>query len=171
MKETIQQHEAIGVRVRYSFEARDKQGNLKWLDGFENLVVATGRNALLNNTFDAPAGAVTWFVGLKAAGVVAAGDTMASHAGWTEVAVYDEATRPAWTKNGASTTGAMSNSSARATFTINATVTVAGAFLTSNNTKSGTTGVLFGVGDFVAPRALEDDDSLLVQVDLTVTSS
>ena len=125
---------------------------LKWRDEFDNLVVTTGRNALLDNTFNAAAGSVTWYVALKGAGSVAAADTMSSHSGWSEITDYSEANRQTWTKNGAASAGAMSNSSSKAVFSINGTATVAGAFLTSNNTKGGSTGTLFGAGDFASSR-------------------
>lgn len=144
---------------------------VRWRDGFTNLVVTAGRNALLDNTFNAAAGSVSWFVGLKSEGTVAAADTMDSHSGWTEIVDYDEETRPAWTKNGQASNGAMSNSNAKASFSITDTATVAGAFLTSSNTKEGTSGTLFGAGDFNTPREVEDGDTLNVQVDLSIAAS
>jgi hypothetical protein len=48
-------------------------------------------------------------------------------------------------------------------FTSNATSTIAGAFLTTNNTKGGTTGTLFSVGNFtVGDRAIVSVDTLNV---------
>jgi len=49
-------------------------------------------------------------------------------------------------------------------FTINGTTTVGGAFLTSNNTKGGTTGTLFSASDFTAPgdRSVVNGDTLNV---------
>lgn len=161
----------IGIRCIYRAWCFNRLGHLKWEDGFQNLVVTTGRDELLNNTFDAVAAAVTWFVGLKDTGTPVAGDTMASHGSWATITPYSEATDPAWTKNGSSSAGAMSNSSSKAVFSINATDTVYGAFLKNNNTKGGSTGTLFGVGDFAAPRGVADTDSLNVQIDLSLTAS
>jgi hypothetical protein len=58
----------------------------------------------------------------------------------------------------------ITNSASAATFTINGTVTVGGAFLTSDNTKSGTTGILFSASDFAAPgdRAVVSGDTVTV---------
>jgi hypothetical protein len=58
----------------------------------------------------------------------------------------------------------ISNSASVAVFSINGTVTVAGAFLTSNNTKGGTTGILFSASDFQSPgdRAVVSGDTLNV---------
>lgn len=148
-----------------------RRKRLAWRDGFDNLVVTAGLNALLDNTFNAAAGSVAWYVGLKGSGSVAAGDTMGSHAGWSEVTAYSEANRQTWTKNGAASGGAMSNSSSKAVFSMNGAYTVAGGFLTSNNTKGGTTGTLYGAGDFSAARSGGSGDTLTVQVDLSVTAS
>jgi len=159
------------VRAHWIVECRDKDGNLKWVEDFHNLVVNLGLNALLDNTFNAAAGSVNWYVGLKDTGTPDAADTMGSHATWATITPYSDATDPAWTKNGAASGGAMSNSSSKAVFNINATDDVYGAFLKSDNTKGGTAGTLFGVGDFASPRSVQSGDTLNVQVDLSVTAA
>jgi hypothetical protein len=160
--------ESVSIDARWIVECRDGNGNLKWKEDYHNLVVTVGRNALLDNTFNAAAGSVAWYVGLKGTGTPAAADTLASHATWSEVNPYS-GNRPAWTKNAAASAGAMSNSSSKASFTINADLSVYGAFLAS--AASGTSGTLFGAGDFTAPRAVISGDSLSVQVDLSITAS
>ena len=111
----------------------------------------------------------TWYIGLYGAGASntpAAGDTMASHAGWTEVVPYSNATRVAATFVTATTANpsVVTNAASPATFTINATETVGGAFLTSGSAKSGTTGTLFSAADFAAPgdRSVVSGDVLSV---------
>ena len=111
----------------------------------------------------------SWYLGLYGAASSnnpAAGDTMSSHAGWTEVTDYTEATRPAATFVAATTANpsVVTNSASKAQFTMNATVTVGGAFLTSNNTKGGTSGTLFSAKDFSAPgdRSVVSGDVVLV---------
>ena len=149
----------------------EHEHRLRWKELGRNLVVTLGRNALLDNTFNAAAGSVNWYVGLKDTGTVVAADTMASHAGWAELTIYSNATRPAWTKNGAASAGAMSNSSSKASFNINATDDVYGALMSSDSTKGGTTGTLYGAGDFTAPRGVISGDTLNIQVDLSITAS
>ena len=58
----------------------------------------------------------------------------------------------------------VTNSASKAAFTMNATTTVGGAFLTSNNTKGGTTGTLFSAADFSSPgdRSVVSGDILNV---------
>jgi len=160
----------VTVQSVYTVWCYDKDGKLKWIDGFQNLVTTLGLNALLDNTFNAVAGSVLWYVGLKGTGTPVAGDTMASHASWATITPYSNATDPAWTKNAAASAGAMSNSSSKASFAINAGATVFGSFLKSDNTKGGATGTLYGVGDFSVSRAVVDTDTLNVQVDLSVTA-
>jgi hypothetical protein len=91
---------------------------------------------------------------------------MLSHAGWNEDVAYSQATRPACTFGAATTAdpSVISNSASVAVFSINGTTTIAGAFLTSNNTKSGTTGILFSASDFQSPgdRAVVSGDTLNV---------
>jgi hypothetical protein len=58
----------------------------------------------------------------------------------------------------------ITNTSSPAAFNINGTTVVGGAFLTSNNTKGGTTGTLFSAADFAAPgdRSVASGDTLNV---------
>lgn len=160
--------ELARVKTRYIIECVKPDGSVRWREEFENMVVDEGLNALLDNTFTAPAGGATWFVGLKGIGSVSAGDTLASHAGWLEINPYS-GNRPAWTANGAASGGAMSNSSSKAVFTITSGTTVYGAFMASVNT--GTSGQLYGAGDFGSPRAVLVSDSLRVQIDPSIASA
>lgn len=103
-----------------------------------------------------------------------AGDTLASHINcWSEGTPYSNATRPTWTKNGAASGGAMSNSASKASFSINATARVYGAFMATNNTKGGTSGSLYGGGLFTSTgsRSVLNGDTLNAQVDLSVTAA
>lgn len=154
----------------YKLECFDKNGVLKWTDEFENLVVTTGRNQYLDATLKTGVTSPTWYVGLKDAVAAVAGDTMASHAGWAELVPYSNATRPAYTP-GTIASGSVDNSASKAVFTINATSTVGGAFLANNSTKSGTTGILLGAGEFASARSVISGDTLNVTVTCSITST
>lgn len=83
-----------------------------------------------------------WYAGLiDAAGFtgVDPSDTMASHTGWTESTAYSEPNRQTLSFPAASSRSI----TAAVSFTMNATVTINGLFVVSNNTKGGTTGVLW----------------------------
>jgi len=159
----------------YKIQCHDKDGNLKWEDEAPNLVVNVGLQDMNAKYFTGVAYTATWFLGLYGAGATnspAAGDTMSSHAGWTEVVAYSQATRPACTFGTPTTANpsVATNSASPATFSINATTTVGGAFLTSNSTKSGTTGTLYSAADFSAPgdRAVTNGDTLSVTYTLSL---
>lgn len=163
-----------GVKMKsvYRFECYDKNGNLKWVEEVPNIVVTAGLNDILNNEFKGAAYTAAWFVGLVDGGSAPtynAADTMASHAGWTENAGYSNANRPGWT-GGAVSGGSVDNSASQASFTINATSTIAGAFLVTNSTKSGTTGTLYGEASFTGGnRSVVSGDVLNVTVTLTAS--
>lgn len=161
-----EQAQATGV---YYVECHDKDGKLKWSAESKNLVVNVGLQYMAGTALTSVAQITTWYIGLYGAGASntpAAGDTMSSHAGWTEVVPYSNATRVAATFATATTANpsVVTNSASPATFTINATSTVGGAFLTSGSAKSGTTGTLFSAADFSSPgdRSVVSGDILSV---------
>jgi len=163
--------EGIAATGAYSVECFDANGVLKWSDTFDNLVTTVGRNFMLDTTFSGSSYTATWFVGLVtgpgASNVYAAGDTMASHSGWTESVAYSNATRVAAVFSAAS---AGSKATSAAVFNINATATVAGSFLTTIGTKSGTTGTLYSVGNFTGgDRLIASGDTLNVTYTTTLT--
>ena len=162
-------NEAAKAGGIFTVQCHDKDGNLKWEAKEHNLVVNEGLQYMNAKTFTGSSYTAAWYLGLYGAGASntpAAADTMASHAGWTEVTAYSQATRPACTF-GIPTTADPSvatNSASAATFSINATTTVGGAFLTTDNTKGGTSGTLFSAADFQSPgdRSVVSGDTLSV---------
>ena len=162
--------EGVKATGRFVIECYDKDGKLKWVDDSKNLVVNVGLQYMAGTALDGSTARITsWYLGLYGAASSnnpAAGDTMSSHAGWTEVTDYTEATRPAATFVAATTANpsVVTNSASKAQFTMNATTTVGGAFLTSNNTKGGTSGTLFSAKDFNSPgdRSVVSGDVVLV---------
>ena len=156
----------IGLTNFWKVTCLDKDGNIKWEENKKNLIVTAGLNHILDVEFHATTQVTTWYIGLKGAGSVAAGDTMASHSGWAELTGYS-GDRKAWTE-GAASSGSMTNSSS-VDFTINATATVAGAFL--NTAATGTSGTLYGVVDFSSSRAVISGDTLQVTVTVTAASA
>jgi hypothetical protein len=147
----------------------DKDGNLKWEAKSENLVVNVGLKDMNDKYFTGSAYTAAWYIGLYGAAASnnpAAGDTAASHAGWTEVTAYSQATRPQAVFAAATTAdpSVITNSASPAVYSINGTTTVGGAFLISNSTKGGTTGTLFSAADFQSPgdRSVASGDTINV---------
>lgn len=151
---------ASKIHQHYRVECFDKDGRQKWVEEFENLVVTAGLNKYLDATLKTGLASPAWYVGLKGSGSVVAGDTLASHAGWSEITPYS-GNRPAWTP-GTISSGSVDNSASKAVFNINVDTTVYGAFLASVNT--GTSGTLLGGGDFSSSRAVLNGDTLNVTI-------
>jgi hypothetical protein len=160
---------ALGGGV-FTFKCFDKDGNLKWEDSAHNLVVNVGLKDMNDKYFSGSAYTAAWYLGLVtgpgAGNTYAAADTMASHAGWTEDEDYSELVRQTATFGAATTAdpSVIDNSGSVAVFSMNATTTIAGAFLSSDDTKGGTTGILFSVSNFTSPgdRAVVSGDTLNV---------
>jgi hypothetical protein len=153
----------------FEIKCHDKDGNLKWEAQSKNLVVNVGLQYMAGSALTSVTQITTWYLGLYGAGASntpAAGDTMSSHAGWTEVVAYSNATRVAATfvTATAANPSVVTNSASPATFNINGTTTVGGAFLTSGSAKSGTAGTLFSAADFGSPgdRSVVSSDTLSV---------
>jgi hypothetical protein len=162
----------------FKVKCHDAQGNLKWESQSHNLVVNVGLKDMNDKYFSGSGYTAAWYIGLYGAASSnnpAAGDTMTSHTGWTEVTAYSQSTRPA-ASFGAATTAdpsVINNSGSPATFSINGSTTVGGAFLTSDDTKGGTSGVLFSAADFQAPgdRAVINGDTITVTYEFSLDAA
>ena len=155
--------EVRAPRFTYEVECIGADGRLKWRETFSNLVTTAGKTDIIDKYFKGSAYTAAWYLGLKGTGSAAAGDTLASHAGWSEVTPYS-GNRPAITFG---TTSSGSNTATAVSYTINDSATVAGAFVASVNT--GTSGTLYSVGDFTSSRSVVSGDTL--NVTLTVSAS
>lgn len=162
--------DALKFKGFFTVEHRDKNGVLINKFTVPNTVVNEGKNKILDVMFDAAAQITTWYAGLISSSgysAIAAADTMASHAGWTEFTGYTEAVRQTWNPSAASSQS--SSNAAAMVFSINATGTVKGLFITSNNTKSGTTGVLWAATLFASDYAVNNGDTLNITYTISVS--
>lgn len=153
-------------RARFEFVCRDAAGREKWRDGFDNLVTNAGRTNILDTFLKGAGYTAAWFLVLKGTGAPAAGDTLAAHAGWTELNPYAGSNRPAITWG--TTTGG-SNTSETVGITINAPATVAGAGVCASQPVAENTGVLYNIGDFSSARTVDVNDTLSVTITLNIT--
>jgi hypothetical protein len=152
----------------FTVECRDSDGQLKWTEEFPNLVVNTGLQSINTQFFKGITYTASWFMGLVtgpgASNTYAAGNTMLSHAGWTENTAYAQTARPTMAFGTATTADpSVIVTSAPIVFTMNASAIIAGAFVTTDNVKGGTAGTLFSVGNFtVGDRTIVSGDTLNV---------
>lgn len=136
-----------------------------------NLVVDEGVNHILDVGLSGGTQDTTWFVGLiKSTGAVAAGDTAANinstNIAWSESTEYSEANRQAFTDGGVASKS-LSSTASPASFSINGTQTVTGAFLVGDNTKKGTTTAIYCASKFASSKAVTSGDTLTVAWTLT----
>ena len=157
----------VVVKNTYLFECFDKDGNLKWREEVPNLVTNAGLNDLLDKYLKGSSYTAAFYVGLKGSGSAAAANTLASHSGWSEITAYS-GNRKALTL-GSVSSQSVDNSASKASFAINGSATVAGAFVAT--ASSGTSGTLYGVADFGASRSVENGDTLNVTVTLTAATA
>jgi len=80
----------------FTVQCFDKEGNLKWTEEKHNLVVNVGLQDMNTKYFSGSSYTAAWYIGLYGAGASNtpdASDTMSSHAGWTEVVAYSQASQ------------------------------------------------------------------------------
>lgn len=157
-------HQKMGLNGKWQLEHL-RDGVVIGVQDFPNDITNQGKNSLFEVYFHdgTQIAAASWFIGLislASYSALAAGDTMASHAGWTEFTGYSQATRVAWGP-GAAASQSITNASP-ATFDVNATGTVKGIFVVSNSTKGGTTGTLWSTALFSADIPVASADQLRV---------
>ncbi len=157
----------------FSVECYDADGNLKWTDTFKNLVVTAGKNDMLDKYFTGSAYTGTFYMGLVSGATTptyAAGDTMASHTGWTELVAGTAYSTTGSNRITMGWNAASSGSKASTTtvFNMTATNTVAGALVTT--TQSANTGVLYSAGSFTGgSKSVASGDTLNVTYTATLT--
>ena len=162
--------ERVGAGGVFTVTCVGADGVEKWSDTFHNLVVNEGLQDMNAKYFQGSGYTAAWYLGLVegpgSGTTYAAANTLASHAGWTELTPGT-----AYTGNrkavifGTATTAdpsVITNSASPSSFAmlVNSTV-VAGAFLCS--VASGTSGVLFSAGDFTGgDKTVDNGDTLNV---------
>jgi len=150
-----------------------------WVTGYEsgiqhdhNVLPNEGLHHLLDATLKNSTRYATWYLMIHSGtGVPVAGTTAASyHGDLTEISTgYTEATRVTWAGDAVSLANTeVVNDATPAVFTINGTVAVNGAGLTTQAVKLNTGGILMSAGKFAATRNLSDTDefNLKYKVDL-----
>ena len=180
-------NEVLGVEGHYHVECRDAQGNLKWVEEFPNLVVAAGKELMLN-TLLRTSGTYTTvgpFLGLTNATLTpAATDTMTTLVGGGKEfinytvggsAVRGTAVFAAATSTGSTPTNVTTSAATSITYTITgAGGTVYGCFLVTGtgavSTQSSTAGTLYSEGNFATAKVTTAGDTVSVTYSTTATS-
>ena len=171
----------------YHVECRDAQGNLKWEEEVPNLVVAIGKQLMLDTLLKGSSYSVVGpYLGLtKVSLTPAATDTMTTlvttnAAEFTNYTVGGSAVRgtavfASSTSTGATPSNVTSSTATAITYTITgAGGTVYGCFLVTGtgavNTQSSTAGTLYSEGNFSVAKAVTAGDTVSVTYSTTATS-
>lgn len=147
-------------------------GSVKWIEEGHNDITDFGLNEILGIMFVQGTQFNNWFMGLiDAAGfsAVADADLMNSHAGWVESIKYTEANRP--TIPFGAVVAQKTETTPSVSFTINEFHTLKGVFIVSNSTKSGTTGTLWATALFSGDKAVDLNETLKVDYEITATKA
>ena len=179
-------NETLGIEGVYHVECRDAQGNLKWTEEFPNLVVAAGKQLMLDTLLKGSSYSVTGpFLGLTNATLTpAATDTMTTLVGggkeFTNYTVGGSAVRGtavfgSSTSTGLSPSNVTTSTASAITYTITSTGgTVGGCFLVTgsgaSSTLSNTSGVLYSAGSFAVAKVTTAGDTVSVTYSTTATS-
>lgn len=165
-------HEQGLVHGHYIVNCVGKDGKVKWTESFDNVVVNTGKNLMLDNVLNASATASTnIYMGLKSTGTAVVADTMASHASWTELNLTASSGARIAPAFSAAASGVKATSAA-VSFSVTSSGTVFGVFIVIGSgavvTNGSTAGTLFSAGDFGASRAVVNGDTLNVSYSVTI---
>ena len=169
---TGKENDALQGGGVFTVTCHDAEGNLKWEDGFHNLVPSQGLQYMSASFFTATGYTTALYFGLitgPGSGTsYAAADTLASHAGWSEsVLVGSRKSITFGTPTTATPSVTIGTSNV---FTVTGAATIAGAFVT--NAASGTSGVLFAEGDFTGgDKSVTTGDTLAVTYTFSLTTS
>jgi len=177
----------MGVHGHYHVVCRDKNGNIKWEEEFPNLVVAVGKQLLLDTLLRTSSTYTTVgpFLGLTNATLTpAATDTMTTLVGggkeFTNYTVSGSPVRgtaafAAATSTGTTPTNVTTSTASAITYTITgAGGTVYGCFLVTGtgavSTQSSTAGTLYSEGNFATAKITTAGDTVAVTYSTTATS-
>ena len=178
--------EGMGVEGHYHVVCRDKNGNIKWEEEFPNLVVAAGKQLMLDTLLKGSSYSVTGpFLGLTNATLTpAATDTMTTLVGggkeFTAYTVGGSAVRGTASFGSATSAGSTpSNVTTSTASAITYTITggggtVYGCFLVLGtgavSTQSSTAGTLYSEGNFSTAKVTTAGDTVSVTYSTTATS-
>ena len=185
MQSNVTDAETMGIHGSYHVVCHDAEGNLKWEEKFPNLVVAVGKQLMLDTLLKGSSYTVVGpYLGLISGtgNTFLSADTMSSKA-WTEFANYTvggsavrgTAVFASATSSGSSPSNVTTSSASAITYTITgAGGTVGGCFLVTgsgaSSTIANTSGTLYSAGDFATAKVTTAGDTVSVTYSTTATS-
>jgi len=180
-----QANETVGIEGHYKVTCHDKDGNLKWEESIPNLVVAAGKQLLLDTLLKGSSYSVTGpYLGLTSASLTpAATDVMSTIVPSSEFinytvggsAVRGTAVFASATSTGSTPSNVTTSTASAITYTITGVGgTVYGCFLVTgtgaSSSQGNTGGTLYSVGNFATSKITTAGDTVAVTYSTTATS-
>jgi len=177
--------EGMGIEGWYHVVCRDKDGNIKWEEEFPNLVVAVGKQLMLDTLLKGSSYSVTGpYLGLLNASITpAATDVMSTIVPSKEFIAYTvggsavrgTAVFASSTSTGSTPSNVTSSTATAITYTITGSGgTVYGCFLVlgtgASSAQSNTSGTLYSEGNFSVAKTTTSGDTVSVVYSTTATS-
>jgi hypothetical protein len=179
--------ENMGIEGYWTAVCRDPEGNIKWVEEFPNLVVAVGKQLMLDTLLKGSSYSVTGpYLGLTNKTLTpAATDTMTTlvttnSAEFTAYTVGGSAVRgtavfASSTSSGSTPSNVTTSTATAITYTITGSGgTVYGCFLVLGSgavsTQSSTAGTLYSEGNFSSAKATSAGDTIALTYSTTATS-
>lgn len=163
-----QKTDLIDIGGVFTVQCFSADGQLKWEEGYHNLVVKVGLQNMNDVYLRAQTQSSLWYVGLvDNSGWTAFSydDTLGTHTGWIEFTNYSGSRKQLTFSAATGNNPSVIATSAPAAFNILGTGTIKGAFVCNASTGSG--GILFSEGAFSATRNVVNGDTLNVNYSLS----
>lgn len=160
----------VQVHAVYTLE-HVRDGKVIHTEQVKNLMPTQGLNYVLDTALRNQSPATAFYMGLFSGNYTPVATLTAATvtASATEFVGYTSATRPA-VSYAAAAGGVLTNTASVSSFTMNASGTIYGGFISSDSAKSGTAGVLASAVRFSASRSVVSGDILNVTHSITLTS-
>jgi hypothetical protein len=139
----------------------DRAGEVTRWGSFHNSITGAALNAILDAYFNEGTQPAGFYIGLidnDSYSELDSDDTMSSHSGWIENTDYSQAARPQWNPSAAAS-GLLAGAAA-CEYTMTAAADIAGMFVTTDDTKGGTDGLLWSHGEFSVVQSMQVGETL-----------
>lgn len=152
MSDVDVKEQALPLGFVYTLEVVDRFGQIIDSRTCHNIIPQVGINHVVGLIRGSAAPISNWYMGIYEGNAVPVSGTTAANlqTDFQECVAYNEATRPEW-QDQYDGVQIISNLSARAEFTMNATKRIYGGFLCANSAKGSNTGVLLSIARFASP--------------------
>lgn len=148
--------EQIEVKgFQWDLEILSEQGEVTHKESQHNLIPTQGMDFLVRSPFGDTAPISTFYLGLFRGNYIPTPATSAVDipTNMNEFVEYSEAERPLWERSFAAPSS-MDNAASKASFTITQDRTIYGAFLVSDPTKGGNSGLVLSCVRFASPQTV-----------------